>query len=69
LGIIAVPVAILLFLPALHNVGYVQGYYDNLPISFKIMRDQIYEIVLACGVILGLGVGGLYVWEHAGKVE
>lgn len=67
MGIFAVGLAIVLFLPAIHLVAYVDGTYQNMPPEFQIMRDQIYEIVLASAAIIGLGVGGLYVFNNAGK--
>lgn len=67
MGVIAVGLAFIMFLPAVNDVAYVSDAYKNLPISFQIMRDQLYEILLGTGAIIGLGVGALYVFTNAGK--
>lgn len=69
MGIAAVGFILYMFLPAVHNVAYVSDAWSGLPISFLIMRDQMYEIVLALGLILGIGVTAIYIFNNAGKVD
>lgn len=69
MGILAVGFILYMFLPAVHNVAYVSDAWAGLPIGFLIMRDQMYEIVLALGVIFGIGVTAIYIFNNAGKVQ
>ena len=69
MGILGVGVAIYLFTPATYYTAYTSGMYANLPPAFSIMRDQMYQIFLISGAIMGIGVTAIYVFQNAGKTE